>query len=343
MKILSITPELPSASRPGSMAPTARQIESLRSLGIDSITIDMRGRAKVKYLKAIPRVRRAAPQCELVHAHFGYCGWLAHTQRARPIVLSLMGSDVYGDTLAHGRPGFVSSFVARVNRTLLAPRVAAVIVKSEQMAEMIAPTPATVIPNGVDTSTFRPIEQHEACRRLGWETGPLRVLFPGNPANPRKGIDLARAAVAQTEKLLGVRIELVAMWDVAPEDVPMYMNACDAMLLASHAEGSPNVIKEAMACNRPIVSTPVGDVQELLRGVTGCRVCERDSEQVAPMLCELLDERTAAAGRARIEQMELDLQSVARRVCRVYEQVLGRTILPECENQQTPTEISCTA
>jgi glycosyltransferase involved in cell wall biosynthesis len=100
------------------------------------------------------------------------------------------------------------------------------------------------------------------------------------------------------------------------------MNACDAMLLTSLIEGSPNVVKEAMACNLPVVAVPVGDVPELLAGVPGYIVCPRDAQQLGDALAHVLASPPQAAGRAALEQKGLDLASVARRVLAVYACVL---------------------
>jgi len=328
MRVLMVTPPLPDANRPGSMAPAARQIESLRDCGIEPVIADMRGIPKLKYLQAVPRIRRLARDCDLVHAHFGYCGWLARLQRSKPVVLSFMGSDVYGDTLANGRPGWFSGSVAWINRNLLAHRVDQILVKSQMMADLIAPVPATVVPNGVDLDTLRKIKKKKARRQTGLEPGKRYVLFPGNPENPRKGFPTAEAALNVANELLAAQqqepAEMVKLWGIPPAEVTLYMNACDAMFMVSLAEGSPNVVKEAMACNRPIVAVPVGDVEWLLSDVAGCHVGPRDPQTLGAALANVLQaDELEVGGRARIEELKLDLGSVARRVCQVYERALG--------------------
>lgn len=326
MRVLMICPELPSASSPGSMAPAARQFESLRGLGIDVRTLDMRGIPILKYAQAIPKVRKLAREADLIHAHFGYCGWLAKTAfpagRNIPLVMSFMGDDLLGTPYnQHGDLERFSRLMVVANKRL-ACKADQVIVKSQEMAEVIAPTPCTIIPNGVDVDAFHPTDRDEARAILGMDASAKAILFPGDPSNPRKGHALAEAAVHEAESLLGEPITLVPLWGVAPEQVYLYMNACDAMVMTSLIEGSPNVVKEALACNTPVVGVPVGDVEQLLDGVEGCEFCQRDPKRIAQALVKTLHS-SQCDGRKHILQRGLDLESVARKVIDVYEVALG--------------------
>jgi glycosyl transferase family 1 len=190
------------------------------------------------------------------------------------------------------------------------------------MAQVVAPVQAHVIPNGVDLAAFQPIEQGEARARLGWAADQHYVLFPGDPAEPRKGFALAQQAINAAARQCPTRVTVVPLRGIAPGQVPLYMNACDAMLLTSLIEGSPNVVKEAMACNLPVVAVPVGDVPELLAGVPGYTICPRHAQQLGDTLAHVLASPSQAAGRTALEQKGLDLASVARRVLAVYECVL---------------------
>lgn len=318
-----LTPELPSPGSPGSMAPAQRQIQSLQRLGVDVDVVDMRGRAVLKYGTAYRKMRRLLSNVDLIHAHYGYCGWLARSQFRKPIVMSFMGSDVYGDQDGSGRSDWLTSFMAFTHRRWLAPRVDSVIVKSREMADLVAPTPSHIVANGVNLETFRPVERTVARRQLGWDVDKRYVLFPGNPRNPRKGYSLAGEAITRLESFHDDPVELIPLWGVAPNEVSIYMNACDAMLMVSRAEGSPNVVKEALACNCPIVSVPVGDVETLLEDVAGCTVCGRDPDALAIALRETLITGERSTGREAIERLSLDLESVARRVLDIYQGVLA--------------------
>ncbi|MGD9856746.1 MAG: glycosyltransferase [Planctomycetaceae bacterium] len=327
MRVLSISPELPSPENPGTMAATARQLDSLRALGVDVQVLEMKGIPKLKYLAAIPRMRSLLQNVDLVHAHYGYCGWLARLQWRKPIVMSYMGSDLLGEIADDGGLEWLSRVMLAPNRRL-AGLVDEVIVKSEEMARIVAPIKAHVIANGVDLEAFQPRDKAAVRRELGWSTEGRYVLFPGNPDTPRKGYPLASEAVQCAAARMVAPIEIVPLKGVSPDRVAAYMNACDAMLMTSLIEGSPNVVKEAMACNLPVAGVPVGDVEQMLDGVPGYRVGPRDAAQLGVHLVELLNwPRERVEGRSTIRRRGLDLEGVARRVLDVYDEALGR--LPE--------------
>jgi glycosyltransferase involved in cell wall biosynthesis len=322
MRVLMVTVELPTPERPGTLAPLARQIDSLRAAGLHVDVLEIKGMPKLKYAVALRRLWALAPQADLIHAHYGFCGWLARLQRRRPVVVSFMGSDLLGSPDPTGRISRLSQLEVQANRWL-ARLADAVIVKSAEMAELVAPVPAHVIPNGVDPRLFRPIPPAEARAALDWPPGRRYVLFPGSPANPRKNFPLAKAAVEHAATRLGEPIELVPLGGVAPDRVGLYMNACDVMTMTSYLEGSPNVVKEAMACDLPVVAVVVGDVPELLAGVKHCAICPRDPAALGVALEQVLRDGQRTNGRLALQRLRLDLDSVARQVIRIYEDVLA--------------------
>jgi len=322
LRVLAVTPELPHPLRPNTMAPAARQIESMEKAGADMSVLEITGLPRLKYLQSIPKQRALQSSVELVHAHFGYCGWLARSQFRNPVIVSFMGSDLLGTPDVSGRLSRFSRMMVRANR-VLARWVDAVIVKSPEMAEIVAPVPAHVVPNGVDLDKFQPQPMEAARRKLGWSDDCHYVLFPGNPDNPRKGYALAEKVIELAKPGLSTRVELVALRKVDPDLVPVYMNACNAMLMVSLLEGSPNVVKEAMACDLPIVSVPVGDVEILLADVSGTVVCPRDANALAAALVEFLVNPPKVGGRDALRQRGLDIDSVANRIMNIYHEVLN--------------------
>jgi glycosyltransferase involved in cell wall biosynthesis len=321
MRVLTITPPLPTAGTPGSMAPAARQFASLRAAGVEMDVLEVAGRKGLGYLFALPRVRSLVRNADLVHAHYGNCGWVARSQASRPIVISFMGSDLLGSFRRNGKRKVSGRAAVRANRWL-ASRVDAVIVKSAQMAEVVSHVPSHVLPNGVELDEFRPLDRAQSRSTLGWELDATYILFPGDPSNPRKNYRLAKQVVQCATRRLDRPLELVTLWDVAPQRVPLYMNACDAMLMMSLREGSPNVVKEAMACDLPVVSVPVGYVEELLGGVNGNHVRPYDAGELAEALVAVLSDNVPSGGRAAMISRGLDLDGVARRIINVYESVL---------------------
>ena len=314
------------ADRHGRMAAVGRQIESLASAGVDVDVLEVRGRSKLKYLEALPDLARRSRAVDLVHAHYGLCGWFARANLAKPLVVSFMGSDLLGTADRSGRPTTMSKVVVRLDR-VLARIVDAVIVKSQEMAELVRPVKAHVIPNGVDLTSFTPMARSDARRRLGWSSGYF-VLFPGCVREVRKGFDLANVIVERASISIGKPIEIVPLCDIAAADVPLYMNACDALLMTSYWEGSPNAVKEAMACNLPVVSVPVGDVLQLLDGVTTCAVCERDADPLSTALARIVTAQERSSGRSALRRQGLDLDAIARRVRAVYQEVMSPVAVP---------------
>jgi glycosyltransferase involved in cell wall biosynthesis len=105
--------------------------------------------------------------------------------------------------------------------------------------------------------------------------------------------------------------------------VPAYMNACNAMLMTSLIEGSPNVVKEALACNANVIAVPVGDAHEMLEGVQNCQRVSRQPEQIAAALCDVLQNNELSNGRLRLQERRLSLDGVAQQVLEVYRQALA--------------------
>jgi glycosyltransferase involved in cell wall biosynthesis len=285
--------------------------------------VELLGPRKLRYLSGVRTVVTRSADADLVHAHFGYSGWIGLAQLRRPVVISFMGNDLLGTRLGDGRTSVGSALAVRINR-MAARLAAAVIVKSRQMAEVLDGMPVHLVPNGVDLATFQPIERREARARLGWPLDGIVALFPGNPRFPNKGFTIAREAADRAADLLGAPVELRVLWNVAPERVAWVMSACDAMILASRQEGSPNVVKEALACQLPVVATRVGDVPEVLGGLEGCWLCDRTPESMGPALSKALTSGRLRAGRERLIDRGLDDATVAKRIVGIYDEVLAR-------------------
>jgi glycosyltransferase involved in cell wall biosynthesis len=206
-----------------------------------------------------------------------------------------------------------------------ARRADGIVTKSRNLRDALpAGVPATrvrIIPNGVDLTRFRPLDR-AACRvRLGWSARDFHVLFPANTGDPRKRPWIARAAIERL-RAHGVPAELHALSGVPHAEVPEWINAADAVILTSLAEGSPNIVKEALACDVAVVSVDVGDVAERLEGVAGCHIAAAEPAALAARLADV-----HAAANRRIEgravMQELSIERVAERLRGFYEEVLA--------------------
>ena len=180
--------------------------------------------------------------------------------------------------------------------------------------------PLPVIPNGVNIEKFKVMGQDEARKTVGFKDGVKYVIFVSNPARSEKCYPLAQKAVGA---LSDANVTLVPVFDKTHDEVVTYMCAADVLLMTSISEGSPNVIKEAMACNCPIVVTDVGDVHERLDGLEGCYIAgTRDVGELADLLAQALRFGKRTEGRQALLMQGLTTHDIAERIKAVYSSVL---------------------
>lgn len=176
-----------------------------------------------------------------------------------------------------------------------------------------------VVPNGVNLDQFVLTEKEEARKICGFEEGKKYIIWCSNPARGEKRYDWACKAV---ELLHDDHVVLYPVYDKPHDAVVDYMCAADVLLLTSEMEGSPNVIKEAMACNCPIVSTDVGDVKWVTGGVEGTYVAPcGDIDAISGCLREALRREGRTLGRQRIEEYGLTTIEIAKRIRTIYDSV----------------------
>ena len=324
LSVLFVTSQWPDRKHPGRGSFVVRQVDGLRQAGVEVDVFFYRGEWRLRhYVRAAgalqKKVRRK--KYDLVHARFAQAGLIAAVQRTLPFVVTYGGTDVLGRRNARGRlllKGIVQRLVAR----LVARRAAANIVVAPHLAHALGIADAHVIPSGIDLDLFQPIDHDEARRLLDLPRQQKIVLFVGNPKDPRdkKRYRLARE-VADRAAAQCPDLNFLVVHDRPQKDMPVFMSAADVLLFTSRSEGSPNVIKEALACNLPVVSVDVGDVRARLSSIEGCLVSETDEpEALAQGLLQVLDRGTRIEGRPAIEH--LDGLSVAQATVAVYRQVL---------------------
>lgn len=258
------------------------------------------------YLSAVRRLRNEFKngRYDLAHAHYSLCGYVAGIAGCKPLVVSLMGSDIC-----------ISVFSRKIISLFIRYRWNETIVKTVQMKELIGNSGIHVIPNGVDIERFKPISKGIARQHIGYKKDKKLVVIVASKNRPEKDIDLAVNAV----KYLGDdNIDLNHIYNTSNEEIPYYLNAADVLLLTSKREGSVNVIKEAMACNCPVVATDVGDVRWIIANTEGCYITTSEPEKVADKIKAALAFDKKTEGRQRIIELELDSGSVAGRIINLY-------------------------
>ena len=256
MRALVVTNMYPTPARPALGRFVHDQVEALRR--IDGVEVELF--AFPPGLRSYPRAarelrrRHRGERFDVIHAHFGLTAWPALALRGAPHVVTCHGTD-----LAHPRSGRLSRAALRLVE--LTATVSASLAR-EQLAGAGERRRVAVLPCGVDLERFRPIARAEARARLGLDPVAPCVLFPADPARSEKRFDRAR-------ETCGEDVRLLTLGDVHPEDVPLWVNAANAVLVPSEREGFGLAVLEALACDVPVLATPVGIAPLALEGIAG--------------------------------------------------------------------------
>lgn len=315
MRVLVVTNLQPDDSAPQRGRWVHDQVEEIRRKGVE---VELFGfpPGRSHYIPATRQLRRLLrrERFDLVHAHYGLAGWCARLAGARPLVVSFHGTDVRHHIVGplSRRLAWRADLVAGVSQALFGP---------EDGRPGLPPVPGSaVIPCGPDLNRFRPIPRRRAREELGLDPDGRYLLFPANPSRPEKRADRAAelAEAAGAELLTGGAIE--------PDRMPLWINAANAVLVTSDYEGFGMICVETLACEVPILSTPVGIAPFALGGVSGALCAPFDTarwaEAVAPHL-ERPDPRVDGAGRAAL----LSAERMAERTIVAYRAVLGDTAI----------------
>jgi len=281
------------------------QAEALRAAGCLVEFYGITGKGIRGYLTALPALKAKIDSFrpDVLHAHYGLSGLLANLQRAVPVVTTYHGSDI---NEAKNRP------FSRIAMWLSAWNV---FVSQRTLDIMHPKSKYALIPCGNDLSEIQLTGQSEARERMGLSERGKYILFAGAFDNAVKAPELAKASVA----VLHEDVQLLELKGYTREQVTLLMRAADVFLLTSKMEGSPQVIKEAMACGCPIVSVDVGDVAERIAGLEGCLVAKsRDPKEIASLLKQALAFNRRTDGRERIIAMGLDNRQVAQNLLAIY-------------------------
>jgi teichuronic acid biosynthesis glycosyltransferase TuaC len=324
LKVLFITSQWPTPENPSKSPFVEREVRALREAGVDvDVMVYDGGWSVGKYRRALSQLRERmrANQYDLIHAYFGQCGLVARAQTKLPVVITYGGSDVEGSPIYKGRSRYKHYVLTTVSRvlSLLADQV---IVVSDNLGKKLPRKDYHVITIALDLDMFKPMDKAEARAKLGLPQDRALALFASiDPKNPRKRHDLAQATCEIASKTRPV--ELVVAGKRPPEEVPIFMSACDLLLMTSTNEGSPNVVREALACNLPVVSTDVGDVRQRVGHRKECAVVEDDRpEALAEAVLRVLD--TPQATPLRDEVVEQDYRKIGKQTVAVYQLALNR-------------------
>ena len=315
VRALIVTNFVPDASAPQRGRWVRDQIDEVRRRGV-TVEVFAFPRGRGEYLPATRRLRKLLrrERFDLVHAHYGLPGWCARLAGARPLLITFHGTDV-----RHALVGPLSrrlawrvDLVAAVSRALFAP---------EDGRPGLPRVPgAAVLPCGPDLGRFGPASRAEAREALGLDSAGRYLLFPADPARHEKRHDRA-AALA-----LACEAELLTGGAIDPEQMPLWINAANAVLVTSEYEGFGLACVEALACDVPVLSTPVGVAPYALGGIHGCLCAPFETTAwcaaAGPHL-DAADPRVAGAVRAA----SLSASRMAERVVEAYRDILAGPVI----------------
>jgi glycosyltransferase involved in cell wall biosynthesis len=321
LKVLFITSQYPTPEKPAYAPFVEREVRALRHAGVDVDVLAYDGGwSPGKYWRAVREMyrRMGNQQYDLIHAYFGQCGVVARAQTRLPIVITYGGSDVEGSPDYRGLNRYRNYVLTGVSR-FLARSAAQVIVVSKNLGRKLPRKDYHVITIALDLDLFQQMDKHEARAKLGLPQDGYLALFAANPENARKrhslALEVCRVA-SQTAK-----VDLVTATKRPPLEIPIFMSACDALLLTSTNEGSTNVVREALACNLPVVSTDVGDSRERLEHLDSCVVCVNDDAYtMAQALLRVVQRERPTT--LRNEVIDQDYRMMGHQVVAVYQQAL---------------------
>lgn len=274
----------------------------------------VRGKGITGYMREIPKLRKAINEFrpDVIHAHYGLCGLLANivTQHI-PVVTTYHGSDI---NVSRSRR--FSQWAVRLSAWNIF-----VSKKTMDIVHGVERKNCSLIPCGVDLTDDQLQTRVEARKALGWGDEEKKVLFAGM-FEEIKGPRLAMAAIEDLRFKIE-DIELIELRGYTREEVNRLMCAVDCILMASKSEGSPQVIKEALACGCPIVTTDVGDVAERVRDVEGCYVVRsRDPKEMAEAIEKAFTFKGKTKGREKIVADALSNAQIAERITNIYKNVI---------------------
>ena len=284
------------------------QMNALRKHGVDIIEFTIKNGGIINYIKSIVNLLYFSSfnNYDIIHAHYSYSGFLSFFGTVnKPIICSLMGSDVIKSKRIKRK--LILFFAKNIwTRT---------IVKSNNMHI----ENSLVIPNGVDFNNFRPIDKRDAIIHTGFSKEKINIIFVASDIKSEvKNYSLAKKTVDS----LGEKYKLHTISDVKFSELPYYYSAANMLLLTSFSEGSPNVVKEALACNCPVVSTDVGDVKLITKDIESCIITSFDSKEIGKTIVNITKLEKQVSSRDEIDFLNND--TILNKIQMLYKSFLTK-------------------
>lgn len=288
------------------------QTAALEKVGVECIFFPMRSKGVKGYARQLPVLRKVIrrEKPDVIHAHYGFCGLFANLQRKVPVVTTYHGSDINNP----------SAF--RLSRIAMRLSAYNIFVSQKSINRAKPKGRFALIPCGINLDDYPLVDKSSSRNQIGLKPEGKYVLFAGAFDITVKNASLAKAAVSFLPD-----VELIELKGYSRHQVALLMQAVDAFLLTSVSEGSPQVIKEALACGCPIVSVDVGDVKERISGLEGCYVSEsNEPQELAVLLMKAFDFCGKTEGRVKVISDGLDNEAIASRLIQIYTGITSQMV-----------------
>lgn len=325
MKVLQITTNYPCKENPIFGIFMKEQVESVEKYGVDNTIVfsnGLKSNPRIKFSASFIHLRTALKlwwhlrthKYDVIHCHNVLSGLILKIACGfgdNNTILSLQNDPDNPGTSDHA---FTNKLYPQFTRLIIKKQL-------KKTKEKFL-----YLPNGVNMELFRPHDRKECKKKLGLDLNKRYVLFVDSNtfrARTQKRKDRFDETLRILKDKYGYgNLEQLVMIKTAREDVPFWMNACDFYLLSSDEEGSPNAVKECMACNVPVVATPVGNIPDLFEDVKECKMSKGMSAgELAALADEVLSNKEPVNTRDKIVEKGLDMDSIAKRLYRLYQEV----------------------
>lgn len=298
------------------------QGDSLKSENINVTYFKIKGKGVLGYLKNILELKKFLKnkKFDLIHAHFTLSAWVVVLSFPKsPIVLSIMGTDAFGRLKKLSKVKIYNKYLTLLT-IMIQPFVSFIISKSPNIARHVwLKNKSIILPNGVNLEKFDG-RRVSYAKELGLKPDKKYVLFLGNPKDVNKNFKLLEGL---REKLKQSEIEIINPYPVSHEVVVKFLSTVDVLVMCSVKEGSPNVVKEALASNCKGVFTDVGDVRKIVDGVRGYAIINLDMVELENAINKVM-EMDSCEGRDRIKTIDLDSSIVAKKIRNIYINLLNK-------------------
>jgi len=321
MKILHVIPYHPS---PSAFVFAKRQVADLSMEGIENQIFYFNTKiSPVLFFQQWIQLRKIiqSSKPDIIHAHYGtYTAFFAGFMHSIPMIITFQGSDINHTSDVHPWREKLGKWMSRS----AAKKSKGIICVSQKIFDLlpVGKEKACIIPCGIDVRIFQPLNRNECKTKLHLDLFTHYIFFNAN--NPIvKRLDIAQAVIGSLTS--SYKVELLSLnGNVHPDEIPIYLNACDALLLCSDSEGSPMVIKEALACQIPIVSVPVGDVADRISSVDNCFLVEQNIEKITAQLSDILQHpQLASNGREKLKSDQLDSITTIKKIIPLYQKAIS--------------------